>query len=279
MNSSTTLEMALEAMNVLNGWARSRDCAPRRAIYWLKARYAIRDAVISGMVTKLRAIQVTTKCNRCRDGIYMDWDGFPRGTCYTCNGSSKVTLKFAETTIADRWTWHSPLHCSSWLGWPMDDLPFEEAQDWTVNQPGRNLDVEEAVRNLNIVEEFWPQWRKHSPYEIGREEWDSHRYYIFNYSINVGRGEGVCVFCKRGPTTGHHHTRLPGLTYIFQVCEGCSGAEKVWDQLALVPLPPLSSEIEKWVTRHTFDFEASWNRPRWVDNWDGRKTHDAMSAK
>ena len=114
-----TLDQALAAMNDLNSFARHPDSrGPRKAIYWLKSKYAIRDAIMSGLITRLRVIQVTTKCHKCHEGIYMDWDGYPRGQCYDCKGTAKVTLKFVETAIADKYVWHTPLSYRSWEGWP-----------------------------------------------------------------------------------------------------------------------------------------------------------------
>lgn len=263
-----SLEAALAAMDILNSAARSQSGrAPRRAIYWLKSRYAIRDAVMAGLLTKMCAVQVTTKCSRCRNGIYVDWDGHDRGTCYTCNGRAKVTLKFIETEMAGKYRWHTPLEHSSWHGWPADDLEFVESQDWTVNQPGKEVSLVELVTALNIVETYWPQWRKHSPYELSRDEWDSQRHYIFRYGLNLGRSPEGCVLCGGPHATYAMTTVNPGLEYARSLCESCGKGldEATWAKLAALPLPELHPEIQLWRERHMIDFGATWNR-YWTDH-------------
>lgn len=264
-----SLETALAAMNELNSFARTQEGAgPRRAIYWLKSRYAIRDAIMAGMLAKFRGIMVKTKCRKCNNGIYTDWDGIPRGTCYDCNGTAVVTLKFIETTITNAvgaYTWHSPIKYSSWLGWPTDDLDFAESQDWTVNQPGKTLTTIELATHMNVVECYWQQWRKQSPYELSREESSSDRYYIFNYSLDLGHSAEGCVLCGGAHKIFCHLTVSPGLSQSLSVCAACEQDDDKWQKLKALPIPQLHPEIQFWRERHALDFEKSWHR-LWTDH-------------
>lgn len=265
-----TLVQALAAMNELNSFARAQHgAAPRRAIYWLKSRYAIRDAIMAGMLAQMRAVQVTTKCRKCSNGIYTDWDGIPRGTCYDCKGTATVTLRFIETQIntdGDKYTWHTPVNYSSWLGWPADDLVFAEAQDWTVQQPGKPFTAVELATHMNTVEWYWTQWRRHSPCECSRDESDCSRYYIFNYSLDLGHSaqEEGCVLCGGAHKIYCGLTVCPGLSRSLSVCEPCakggSATGDLWKRLASLPIPQLHPEIQFWRERHALDFEKSWSR-------------------
>lgn len=269
------LLVALESMDVLNRWVRKTGCArPRKAVYWLKGRFAIRDAIMAGLTTRMRYVQATVKCNRCREGVYYDWDGAPRGQCYHCNGRGVAALKFVETTIAERWCWHTPLDYRSWHGWSMSDLTPEPITDWTPGREGSELAVEEAARHLNVVEAHWQQWRgkDSNAWESGRDEWDTSRYYFFNYALELDartdetRRAGICVWC--GATEELCWTCLdypPGLTMhraVCKRCESCRGYD--WDALRALPLPDLTPELARWRDRHLAEFGE-----RWKQRWQG----------
>lgn len=169
-------------------------------------------------------------------------------------------------------TWHHPLEYRSWLGWPMTDLEPQEAENWAVNKPGIELDTDTAVAHLNVVEEHWTQWRKQSPYQCGREEWDSHRYFLFNYSLDIGYSPKGCMLCG-----GTHHvfctaTVAPGITYNRSVCAACEKDPKLWSKLHKLPIPALSSEVQSWRERHALSFDDTWSRT-WHDTWADRKVN------
>ncbi len=289
LRNGPRLAEALAAMNELNSWARHPEGrAPRRAIYWLKLRYAIRDAIMAGYLCRMRAVQVTTKCHRCDKGVYWDWDGCNRGPCYTCKGTGQVTLKFIETRFkageqgpngATEYVWHSPVEYSSWLGWPADDLVFHEAEDWTVKRDGKALTVVQQATLLNVVEEYWLQWRKQSPYENGREHDDPHRYYIFNYSLDLDYDPKGCVLCGGEHHIYCHTTLAPGLTRKLSVCKACEGAADLWPRLQAQPLNQLHPEIQRWRERHTLDFEATWQRMGWRDVWRENLREVSLTAE
>lgn len=260
------LDVALAAMNELNSFARSPEgVRPRKAIYWLKSRYAIRDAAMAGMLTRARLIQVTTKCHKCHKGVYMDWGGYPRGQCYTCRGTSVVNLKFVETQIGARYTWHHPLAYSSWQGWPMDDLTPDESHDWTVKQEGKTLSLVEMVTALNIVEAKWQAWRKHSPYENSRDEYDSSRFYTFDYGLDLGYTPEGCVLCGGVHKSFTTLDVVPRLQRNVSICEPCLnlGWDELTPRLKALPLPELHPEIQIWRERHAINFEDTWKRQGW----------------
>jgi hypothetical protein len=254
------LMIALEAMDVLNRWVRMEGVSrPRKAIYWLKSHYAIRDALMAGLMTRMRYVQSTVKCNRCQNGIYFDWDGRSRGPCRHCNGSSRVTLKFVETTLGERFTWHSPLEHSSWLGWSMRDLEAITVDDWTPGRNGIDLPVEEAARLLNVVERYWwQQICQESPYSfLDRAEYDDTRHYYFAYSLDLDVPQSACALCgvalPSDPSRWHRMvaTRSPGLQIRWPVCDVCGKRDKVWDRLAAIPTPDVAGpELAAWMKRH-----------------------------
>lgn len=265
------LETALAAMDVLNRWVRKEHASrPRKAIYWLKANYAVRDAILAGLLTRFRFVQSEVACNRCRAGIYYDWDGQDRGRCHACNGTSRVTLKFVETTIADRFTWHSPLEYSSWLGWDVADLPPEDPGDWSPRRDGIDLPIEDAARLLNLVETHWSHVIvKRAPYDLGREEWDDTRYYRFAYHLDLEAATtGGCALCGGEAKNGdagamiHCHSRRPGLNLRSLVCHACQqkhpGGE-LWKVLGELPLPPHGPHLAAWIARHDHWFAIMFN--------------------
>lgn len=266
MNES--LERALQSMDVLNRWVRKTGCSrPRKAVYWLKSKYAIRDAIMAGALTQMRLIQTVVKCNRCKDGIFLDWEGEPRGRCYHCDGKGVAVLKFVETLIVinDRhFTWHSPLSYSSWLGWPMNDLEPVTVTDWQPGKEGIDLDIETAVRHLNVVENHWTQWQKEAPYDYGFDEYDSTRYYNFNYALSLpASGDASsCWRCAGNKIVECVVTFPPGLETRWPTCAACEKDPKIWDEIKAQPLPKLGPELEAWRQRHMLAFADSWNR-RW----------------
>lgn len=269
---SASLQAALASMDVLNRWVRSTGCMrPRKAVYWLKSRYAIRDAIMAGLTTRMRYVVANVKCNRCLDGVYIDWQGDPRGQCYHCNGRGQAALKFVETTIADKWTWHSPVEYASWLGWPMNDLTPEPVTDWQPGREGVDLRIEEAVRHLNVVEGHWTQWLTEKPYENSYDEWDSTRYYRFNYALRLPFDEeGGCALCGASSPTEHCCvTCPPGLEISRPVCKPCADTKGVWDALKSIPISDIGPELELWKERHTAAFIDLWSAryPHWAQEW------------
>lgn len=262
--STEKLITALESMDVLNRWVRMSGASrPRKAVYWLKSKYAIRDAIMAGMATAMRYVQATVKCNRCVSGTYFDWDGAPRGQCYHCNGRGQAELKFVETQIAGRFTWHTPLQYSYWHGWSMSDLKPEPVTDWQPGREGIDLPIEDAARHLNVVEAHWTQWASERPWENGFDEYDSTRYFTFNYSLPLPSfGEDVCFRCNRPKEIFCSTTFPPGLETKWPTCKACSDDPKIWDVIRAMPLPKLSPEFEIWRYRHMTQFADIW-KGRW----------------
>lgn len=261
-------------MDVLNRWVRtSGACRPRKAVYWLKSRYAIRDAVMAGMVPTMRVVIATVKCNRCRDGQYIDWEGNPRGQCYKCkNGIAK--LLFVETSIAGRWKWHTPLDYTSWLGWPIGDLVPEPVTDWTPGREGVELSIDEGARHLNVVEEYWPQWKSEKPYSMSRDEYDSTHYYLFKYSLDLGTigDPDVCFLCGTAAEYCCSTVCAPGLETRWPTCRPCGERKDVWDIIHGKPLPELSPSVNEWRERHLQQFANEW-KGAWFPDRDEWQTN------
>jgi len=191
-------------------------------------------------------------------------------------------LKFVETTISyagGNLVWHSPIDYSSWLGWPMDDLPCEEAIDWTVGTAGKPMTTVELAAAMNIVEVYWPWWRKHSPYENSREEYDTHRYYIFNYALDIGEGQKGCELCGGEHAVYCSFTVAPGITRAASICGACNKDSNMWTKLAALPIPQLHPEIQKWRERHAINFYDTWKRGwQQATAWQDRKIDDVPVA-
>jgi hypothetical protein len=275
----TDLLTALEAMDQLNRWVRFRGASrPRKAVYWLKSRYAIRDAIMAGLTARVRLVEATVKCTRCTKGVYHDWEGRDRGRCYHCDGKGTARLKFVETQIADShrrpcaaFTWHTPVSYQSWLGWPMEDLTPEPTNDWLPLQPGIELPIEEAARLLNVVESYWTAWQKDSgPYDVGYEEWDSTRYYLFNYIFELpSDGEAACRICGGEFSHRCHTVIAPLFEQSVAVCKQCGDRPKIFDEIKRLPLPKIIDhpEIATWRNRHLEIFKSIWES-RWKKPWE-----------
>lgn len=266
MNATPDLINALRSMSVLNSWAKSKNPAPRRAIYWLKSHFAVRDAVFAGLVKGMRCIQVTVTCNKCVNGIYLDWDGHDRGRCYHCKGSTIMTLKFVETTIqfqGHELVWHHPMtYPNGWLGWNVDDITPIRCEDWTAGKEGTELSSIEAAGHLNVVETYWPQWRIQSPYETDREWNGAGRYYLFNYSLLVEASKDACHYCNSVSDLHNFGLTLPpGLNFTVSICERCGLAMPDWSvRKRQFKMPQLHHSLQMWADRHTIDYEATWKR-------------------
>lgn len=257
-------------MNRLNAWVRSTGVSrPRKAVYWLKSRYVIRDAAMAGMLAHVRYVCATVKCNRCVNGIYLDWEGHARGQCYQCNGQGLVTLKFVETMIDNVGIWHTPLGYSNWHGWPMDDLEPTPLTDWTPGREGIELDIEEAAGHLNVVEEFYPfvlnvdRYARgpSSPWENSRDEYDSTHYYLFNYGFEFKNPETKeCFNCGKPKT--HHCCSIipPGLQVSYPVCDICGSAGGIWDLIAEQRPPAMGPNLTIWYKRHLAAFASIWGK-------------------
>lgn len=260
MTCNDQLITALESMDVLNRWARMSGVSrPRKAIYWLKSRYAVRDAIMAGLTTRMRVVAATVKCNRCINGVYYTWDGAPRGTCHLCNGSTHVTLKFVELTIDGWWTWHFPTTCSSWLGWPIQDLNPEPVVDWAPGRAGIDLDIEEACRHLNVVESHWSQWIKEQPYEHSFDEHDGTRYFLFNYVLPLpAPAPNTCFRCGSIATRKLCCIHPACFESITCACEDCATLPKVWDHIRAESRPEIGEHAAAWAKRHSVVFADYW---------------------
>jgi hypothetical protein len=171
------MDEMIDALSRLNAHARAWG-------FGKKAIYAYKTFVACALAEEIRCIQVQAKCHHCNGtGIYRDWDGYARGTCYRCT-KGIVTLRFIESRIGDC-RWHHP--CANDAGgwnvlnavWGIQSVSYkddayphgvatladgterpiiyQQAEGWGPNMPGaEKLPADEACRLLNIVEAALP---------------------------------------------------------------------------------------------------------------------------
>lgn len=80
-------------MHVLNAWAKNTSqCAPRRAIYWLKSNYAVRDAVMAGMLTGCKLIRSIPNATAAEMGSIMTGIAMREATAITAKALVKCAF-------------------------------------------------------------------------------------------------------------------------------------------------------------------------------------------
>lgn len=203
----------INAISILNVHARAHG-------FGRKAIYAYKTFVAAEFAIEARPVMVMVRCHHCSGtGIYRDWDGYARGTCYRCT-KGIATLRFIESTIGDC-RWHHPINSGGryvldavWdiasVKYPQhgDEIAvladgtehpivFRQAEGWAPNEPGaRQLPTDEACRLLNLVEGWLrgvPQMRRSNRWTIGkaREE-------MWRYRVRLERDDDTaCCMCGR----------------------------------------------------------------------------------
>jgi len=205
---------AFAAVDALNGFARCREArhVPRDAIYYLKDR-ALRAADVKGLAVH-RLVDVAVSCRTCNgSGLYLHGHRTSSeggrvavtSSCRGCTGKGSKRLGFVESTIAGRWTWHSPVRPpAAWgvatqyaltlearLRAAGQDFVRVDEGDWRPNQPGQLLTPGQVAAAFCTAETMWlvPPLRD-DDYATDRE-----------YMLFLGdEGGGACVLC--GETAG-----------------------------------------------------------------------------
>lgn len=201
---SEALLAILPRLDALNSFVRAPNCRTAgllaRVIYHYK-REALRMITQQGLATH-RLIATTTKCRDCRgSGRYTDWGGYTHNHCRLCSNSGSVKLRFIESTIATRTdspfqgciVWHTPERDAWAFISNTHEMREHPAGDWTVHQPGRDLDVEALADHLLAVEAFFLE-KPRRFYASDFFEQDPHN----QYQLSAGESDGkTCPLCLR----------------------------------------------------------------------------------
>ncbi len=242
------LRDTIEALNTLNSWVRSssgKRHGVTKAIYFFK-NTAIKHAYQAGMIEATRKVKVLVKCRDCSgSGRYEDWSGHKFDHCRACSSTGTAELRFIESTICGH-HWHTP-----WLKWPIASIRPDSAEpwhatDWKPNQPGRDMPLDDAVRLINQVEEYFTERPTRWSGEFGLCD-------DYNYRLDLGRVPALCQFCGDDDVREHgYHCSRGLIEWSAKVCHHCKAAlgdTAVFD-LMPVPLNLITPEIRRWILRH-----------------------------
>ena len=257
-----TLISALEAVDRLNSWVRSPSFFRGLAAEGLRRRiYAIKGQAIQRahgvLACTYHPLTTLATCRDCAGtGKYTDSYGTTYPHCRACGNSGVVRLHFVDTLIAfyplykdlnPAWHvhWHSPRD-----RWPLrSDLLGTEITDvdWKVNQPGKDLTVNEAARDLLLCDETFP----------GRHCFGGRCSCAACYRLHIGRVEDRCAHCGATVTQEQaNHGRLGARSgraeFTCVACPACYQAKGNSAALFAVGLPPELLEpehVRAWVEK------------------------------
>lgn len=138
----------LDAMVLLNAWARGSGRQYAETIYAVKNRFLARyrDRGWSFRTS------VHVNCRSCYGRGH--WTNF--NECWNCGGSGKVALSFVVTEFhiecGRMATFHTPRHLSGLTEEEWGKLQMVPPGDWTPNQPGTDLDKAAGIALLLQME-------------------------------------------------------------------------------------------------------------------------------
>lgn len=271
------LDAGLVALDTLNSWARSDSYrrmyyyGPRNAVYWMK-NSALRLAFRLGMA-EWRPIRVEVECRQCHGtGDYDDSMGYHWHHCRACDSTGRVSLRFLETTIGGRFRWHTPSMRVPWevsdrISPPNpDNLPrlrywWEDAQpvdDWTPNQPGKDLTIEEHAELLCIAETTFID-RPRTSYRVRGWDDDARVDAPFNYRLYVGELPRVCFRCgSQDVPVGGCRTSRCTISWNVHACKACEAdlGSAIWDAFPYPDALLAPPSIQRWREMHLYSGRA-----------------------
>lgn len=133
----------LEAMVLLNSWARGNGREYAGTIYAVKERFLAHYAdrgwrFRTSVIVRCRTCGGYERCFK-RSGL-----GVTYGECWDCNGTGKVTLHFVVTELPGCEgyvaTFHTPRHLARLTEDEFGKLQMVPPGDWQPNQPGKDLE-------------------------------------------------------------------------------------------------------------------------------------------
>lgn len=250
------------AIDKLNSWVRSNSgrSSPRWAIYDWK-RHFIEESLRAGLVQDMRAIRLSLTCRDCGGSKrYTDSYGQTFPWCRKCGSKGSIILRFLVTNISG-YTWHTPERETWRISnvlvpssiWEQSTLSV----DWEPNQKGRDIEVAEAAKWLNILEAEYPNVPgSHGVYDYG--DWigdQDHK----KYRLYLGRTEPKCAFCGALEESGElrwYHVVRDHVEWSACACVPCEvahrGGEPSIFKLFPVPGDKLQDpEIRTWLGRRS----------------------------
>lgn len=257
------METVIHALDGLNSWVRSPgyrndysfSSGPLHAVYFYKG-LAIKRAY--DLLPKgTRRVKSAVKCRGCGGtGRYVDSCGYEFDHCYDCHNTGRVTLYFIETEFGCGVRWHTPREKFPYglfpSDWRYDDEAFEET-NWTPNQPGKDLTLEEVCRRLNIVETYFTERPKPHHWTA---DWGSGTRDDAKYMLHVGETDSrKCAFCDRTPKPHRWCARRGRFGWHDHCCEECEQRSKAEFRSAFdaFPFPEYlldGEEMRKWMRRN-----------------------------
>lgn len=233
---------AAKALQDLNSWCR-RPWEERRefdradtAIYHLKSR-VIAHAVQAGL-TNVQVVAVERQCKTCdpkAPGMFKrysryDYDGddWDYEDCRRCNGTGRVTLRFAETNIGGV-RWHTPRPKAEFLKLPASAWETPAPTSWEPEQPGYPLGRKQLIKLLNEAEREVLNGKLIDQACI-------YRPWVLNpLTYRLHLGTFPCFVCGYAPLDDKYHSEAvcwdvhrPGLDWRQWVCWGCSDKAQRW---------------------------------------------------
>lgn len=259
----------LESIDHLNSWVRSTSASgwyssPRRAIYDWKSN-ALKNAIATGEAES-HPIYLSLTCRDCGGSKrYTDSYGIKFPHCRRCSSTGITRLEFIVTEIGP-FVWHTPRDKSYSFHLPEDFWSKASLSvEWEPNAKGRDMELWEVVAALNVCEMAVlrgelckPSY--HGVYDYGYWIGDSQH---DRYKLNLGRLNGVCVFCGEagkekdpiahpGWLDGHWcHAVRSCIDWVAYVCLSCNSTigSTVFDRFP-VPVERLEHpEIRQWLER------------------------------
>lgn len=274
MTDSEKILTIMPAIARLNCWARLAFAdqldmheMPQRIYGW--KRSAIAAAMKLGMATQ-RIVAVPRSCKTCKGTGEYRWENWNDEydvrfeDCRRCAASGQVVLRFVESRIADRWTFHTPR--PKWDLGVFTPEDFEAATgdtDWTPEQPGAPLGRLELIRLINQIETVILAGRQPEARMGSATEYTLHMGELpfcwicgalnVRYSHDIWRGSiglrwkaGVCDACE---ITGEGVARPPVWPMNLHPLRNERDNFPAWHDRA--PLPPMAHtpEVREWLER------------------------------
>ena len=272
----------LAAIGRLNALARGcrGPWTPREAIYAYKTAVAL--ALIQQGAAQVRFVRLETRCT-CGDGWWRDWYSDEKRRCARCSGTTKVTLRFTETTLPDRQIWHHPWEGRVAPGYELghafvgqqqdlwtDKIVWADAGDWRPRQPAIEIPLRELATLLNTVED----WIEQAPDD---RTWSGAKRFLCQrkhkrvsgpnshaYRLDLGTATS-CRVCRALPheddpqKINRYGMLSPLFHWTVWTCERHKIEHPQIRQRDLAPDDELlTPPIRQWLVRHCHVVEVEW---------------------
>ncbi len=178
------------------------------------------------------SIYLSLKCRSCGGTGKFTHESGEWSWCYKCSSKGIVKLTFLVTDIGG-YRWHTPWEKS--YSFKLPEGLYERASlscDWEPNQKGRDLELWEVAKYLNVLEAatFGGLLEKPGSHGIyDRDDWIGDHDHS-KYRLHLGDSPRVCEICGRdavlkddgGSYDGvYHHVVRPHVDWSAWACDAC----------------------------------------------------------